>query len=200
MLRNKKIQLFILLIILLNIGIYFTALSTETADRVFAECARNSGRTAAAINLFLLFFIGHFGLKTIYSDHNKLKLFKLFITLFAINHLIHFFFVFQNFKWHQMDLNVYNHLHGFVTFISLLTLPMVVNRFKRLSRLLHLYLVIYFFNVTFFIGISFYARFKPGIDEAYLHRTGILLMIAALFYVVFRVIVDIIMERENGSE
>jgi hypothetical protein len=184
----------------LNIGIYFTALSFETADRVFAECARNSGRTAAAINLLLLFFIGHFGLKTIYTDHNKLKLFKLFITLFAVNHLIHFFFVSQNFKWHRMDLNVYDHLHGFVTFISLLTLPIVVYRFKRLCRLLHLYLVIYFFNVTYFIGISFYARFKPGIDEAYLHRTGILLMIAALLYVVFRVIVDILKERKHGSE
>jgi len=46
MLKNKKTQLFVLLIFLLNIGIYFIAFSTETADRVFAECARNSGRTA----------------------------------------------------------------------------------------------------------------------------------------------------------
>jgi len=101
MLTNLKPLLFISLIILLNIGIYFTAVSTESVDRVFAECARNSGRTAAAINLFLLFLIGHYGLKSIYKEKYKLKLFKLLITLFAVNHLIHFFFVYQNFNWQK---------------------------------------------------------------------------------------------------
>jgi hypothetical protein len=174
-------------------------LSTETADRVFAECARNSGRTAAAINLILLFLIGHFGLKTIYKEELKLNLFRLFITLFAVNHLIHFFFVYQNFNWQKMELNVYDHLHGFITFISLILLPIIVHQFKRLSKFLYCYLVIHFFNVTYFIGISFYARYKPGIDEAYLHRIGILLMILAQLYVVFRVVVEMIEDRSTTS-
>jgi hypothetical protein len=199
MLKNKKTQLFVLLIFLLNIGIYLIAFSTETADRVFAECARNSGRTAAAINLILLLLIGHFGLKTIYKEKNKFSLFELLITLFAVNHLIHFFFVYQNFNWHKMELNVYDHLHGFITFISLILLPIIVHQFKRLSKFLYCYLIIYFFNVTYFIGISFYARFKPGIDEAYLHRIGIFLMIIALFYVVFRVVVEMIEDWSTTS-
>lgn len=186
MLSKLKPQLFISLIVLLNVGIYFTAVLTESADRIFAECARNSGRTAAAINLILLFLIGHYGLKSIYKEKFKLKLFKLLISLFAVNHLIHFFFVYQNFNWHKMELNIYDNLHGFVTFISLLVLPIVVYRFNRLRKFLYYYLIIYFFNVTYFIGISFYARYKPGIDEAYLHRIGILMMILALLYVIFR--------------
>ena len=199
MLFNLKPRLYIFLIVLLNIVIYFTALSTETADRVFAECARNSGRTAAAINLILLLLIGHFGLKTIYKEGLKLNLFRLFITLFAVNHLIHFFFVYQNFNWQKMELNVYDHLHGFITFISLILLPIIVHRFKHLSKFLYCYLVIHFFNVTYFIGISFYARYKPGIDEAYLHRIGIFLMTLALFYVAFRVVVEMIEERSTTS-
>jgi hypothetical protein len=199
MLFNLKPRLYIFLIVLLNIVIYITALSTETADRVFAECARNSGRTAAAINLILLFLIGHFGLKTIYKEGLKLNLFRLFITLFAVNHLIHFFFVYQNFNWQKMELNVYDHLHGFITFISLILLPIIVYKFKRLSKFLYCYLVIHFFNATYFIGISFYARYKPGIDEAYLHRIGIFLMILALLYVAFRVVVEMIEERNTTS-
>lgn len=199
MLFNLKPRLYIFLIVLLNIVIYITALSTETADRVFAECARNSGRTAAAINLILLFLIGHFGLKTIYKEGLKLNLFRLFITLFAVNHLIHFFFVYQNFNWQKMELNVYDHLHGFITFISLILLPIIVYKFKRLSKFLYCYLALHFFNVTYFIGISFYARYKPGIDEAYLHRIGIFLMILALLYVAFRVVVEMIEERSSAS-
>lgn len=199
MLFNLKPRLYIFLIVLLNIVIYITALSTETADRVFAECARNLGRTAAAINLILLFLIGHFGLKTIYKEGLKLNLFRLFITLFAVNHLIHFFFVYQNFNWQKMELNVYDHLHGFITFISLILLPIIVYKFKRLSKFLYGYLVIHFFNATYFIGISFYARYKPGIDEAYLHRIGIFLMILALLYVASRVVVEMIEERSTAS-
>lgn len=190
MLTHLKPLLFITLIFLLNIGIYFTALSTETSDRIFAECARNSGRTAAAINLILLLLIGFFGLKSIYKDEVKLRVFQLLITLFAVNHLIHFFFVYQNFKGQEMELNVSENLHGFITFISLLILPIIFYKFNRLSTFLYYYLIMHFFNVTYFIAISFYARYKPGIDEAYLHRIGILMMMFALLYVVIRVVLE----------
>jgi hypothetical protein len=190
MLTKLKPQLFISLIVVLNIGIYFTAELTESADRIFAECARNSGRTAAAINLILLFLIGHYGLKSIYMNRTKLKLFKLLITLFAVNHLIHFFFVYQNFNWQKMELNIYDNLHGFLTFLSLIVLPIAVYKLNRLSKTFYYLLLVYFFNVTYFIGISFYGRYKPGIDEAYLHRIGILIMIFALFYVIFRVFAE----------
>lgn len=189
-----KPQLFIPLIILLNIGIYCTAVLTESPDRIFAECARNSGRTPAAINLILLFLIGHYGLKSIYREEPKLKFFKLLITLFTVNHLIHFFFVYQNFNWHEMELNVYYNLHGFITFIGLIILPVVVYKFNRLSKIFYYLLLVYFFNVTYFIGISFYSRYKPGIDEAYLHRVGILIMIFAFLYVLYRVVAERIKE------
>ena len=186
-LAKLKPQLLFFLILLLNIGIYFTAKFTEPADRIFAECARNSGRTAAAINLILLFLIGHFGLKKIYSEEVKLKFFKLLISLFAVNHLIHFIFLYQNFNWHGMKLGIYDNLHGVITYITLIMLPILVYSFNRLNAFLYYLLIVHFFNVTYFIAISFYGRYKPGIDEAYLHRIGVLIMILALFYILYRV-------------
>jgi len=144
MVTKLKPQLFIPLILILNIGIYYTSLFTEPTDRIFAECARNSGRISAGINLILLFLIGHYGLKSIYKEQSKLKFFKLLITLFTVNHLVHFFFVSQNFNWHDMELNVLDNLHGFITYISLIMLPFVVYIFNRLSRVLYFLLLIIF--------------------------------------------------------
>ena len=90
-------------------------------------------------------------------------------------------------------------LHGFITFISLIALPIIVYKLNRLSKIFYYLLIIYFFNVTYFIGISFYGRYKPGIDEAYLHRIGILIMIFALIYVVFRIFTEGIEERKADN-
>lgn len=182
-----KLPIFIALIIILNIVIYYTALIVEPADRVFAECARNSGRTSAAINLILLFTIGHYGLKTIYKEKIKFNFYFTLITLFAVNHLIHFFFVYQNFNWHKMELTITDNLHGFITFLCLTFLPVVVYLYKKLNKTLYYLYLIHFFNVTYFISISFYARYKPGVDPAYLHRIGILIMIIGLLYILYRV-------------
>jgi len=162
----------------------------EPADRLFAECARNSGRTAAAINLMMLFFIGYLGLKSIFKLKSRLNIFKTLLVLFAINHIIHFFFVMQNFNWHKMELSVVENFHGFITYASIIIVPLLIYKCKKLSKTLYILLLVYLFNVTYFISISFYDRYKPGIDEAYLHRLGILIMIGALFYIIYSVFAE----------
>lgn len=184
MLKLKR-PLLIALIIILNILIYYWAYLIEPETK-FAECARNSGRISAAINLILLLMLGHLGLKTIYKEPSKMNIFQNLIMLFTINHLIHFFFVSQNFKSQATDLNISDNLHGFLTFIALILMPIIVYTFKKLSPILYGFILIYFFNITYFISISFYARYKPE-DPAYLHRIGIIIMIIALFYILFRV-------------
>ena len=184
---KKKLPIIISLITVLNIGIYFTATYLESPDRVFAECARNSGRTSAAINLILLVFIGLFGLKKIYRDKVKLGVFQSLILSFTMNHLIHFFFVYQNFSGQKMKLGILEKLHGAITFVCIILVPFIILTSKKLTNILYFFILLHLFNVTYFISISFYARYKPGEDEAYLHRLGILTMILMLFYVVFRV-------------
>ena len=80
-------------------------MTIEDVDLVFGECARNSGRTSAALNLAILLMIGYFGLKKIYKEDDKKNVFRILITLFAVNHLIHFYFVAQNFKSQLLELD-----------------------------------------------------------------------------------------------
>jgi hypothetical protein len=182
-----KLPLFITSIIVLNILIYYRAyLTIEPIDTIFAECARNSGRTSAAINLITLFMVGYFGLKTIYNEKIKIFFFRTLIILFAVNHLIHFFFVSQNFKLQDMELSIWDNLHGFITFLCLVLLPVLLYLIKRLNKMTYSLILIHLFNVTYLISKSFYVRYKPE-DPAYLHRIGVLIMIIALLYILYRV-------------
>lgn len=173
-------------IFILNGLIYLTAMLTiKDPDLIFGECARNSGRTAAAINLVILLMIGHFGLKFIYNDENKKYIFRVLISLFAVNHLIHFFFVTQNFKSYDKILSISEQFQGFITFQFLLITPFILWSIPKLTRLLYFYTLLHLFNVTYFIAKSFYGRYKPE-DPAYLHRLGVLVMIGALLYILYR--------------
>src|SRR5688572_10737579 len=108
MLTRNKLPLLIVSIICLEIMIYLWAFWTSTLDRsnffsiesefIFDKCARNSGRVSSGLNLIILLVIGYNGLGRIYSNHKLNDKFRILVTLFAINHLIHFFFVFQTFK------------------------------------------------------------------------------------------------------
>jgi hypothetical protein len=160
-------------------------MTIEDANLIFGECARNSGRTAAAINLTILLMVGNVGLKSIYKEESKKNLFRTLITIFAINHLIHFYFVTQNFKSYELELNISEQLQGFITFLFLLIAPVVLWSFPRLNKLLYVGILIHLFNVTYFIAKSFYGRYKP-VDPAYLHRIGILVMIVTYLYVLYR--------------
>ncbi len=190
MLTKSKLPLLVTFILLLNVLIYFRAAATIVpADWIFGECARNSGRTSALINLILLFMLGHYGLKAIYKEKRKLNAFRILLTLFAVNHLIHFFFVSQNFRVQFMDLNLSNNIHGFITFILVILVPIVVWRAKQLTNLLYFGVILHIINVTYFIAITFYGRYKPE-DPAYLHRIGVLVMIGAVLYVLYRMFME----------
>ena len=181
-----KISLLVTGVFLLNFIIYLRAFYTiEPVEGVFAECARNSGRTAAAINLIILFFLGYFGMKSIYKKKKSFYLFRNLVLLFAVNHIIHLFFVFQNFSVQHETLGVLDNLHGTITVAGLVIAPVVLFLSNRLRPLLHWFFMVHILNTTYFIAISFYARYKP-VDPAYLHRIGILIMGIAAIFVIYR--------------
>lgn len=193
---KNKLPLLIALIICLEIVIYLWAYWTSTLDKsnflaidsefIFNKCARNSGRVASAINLIILLMIGYFGLKQIYRDDKKNNNFRVLITLFAVNHLIHFFFVFQTFKQHTMALNISENKHGFITFICILLIPIVLWRFKNLNRALYICIIIHLFNVSYFIMETFYNKIKPD-KPAYHNQFGIAVTTAACIYILYRI-------------
>lgn len=187
MLKKSQIPFLIGSLFLINALIYWRAfLTIEDSQIIFAECARNSGRTSAGINLLLLFMLGHFGLKSIYQDAAKKDSFRILASLFAINHCIHLFFVFNNFQTQHLDYELKMDLHPFFTFVSLLILPLILWFSKRLNAFLYFAVLLHFFNVTYLISQLFQGRYKP-VDPAYTHRIGVVIMIASLLYILFRV-------------
>lgn len=196
MLTKSKLPLLISLIICLEILIYLWAFWTSTLDKsnffaiesefIFDKCARNSGRVSSALNLIILLMIGYFGLKQIYHDDSKKDKFRILITLFAINHLVHFFFVFQTFKHHTHALNISDNKHGFFTFMCIQLIPIILWTFKNLSKVLYISIILHLINASYFIMETFYNKITPE-KPAYHNQFGIAVTTAACIYILYRV-------------
>lgn len=187
MLRKYRILLLIVAICSLEGIIYLWSLWTlEDSDFLFGKAARISGRASAALNLLILFDAGYYGLKKIYSEEKKRDLFRILITLFAINHLIHFFYIFQNFNTRSEVLAPADHVHGIYTFVLILFIPILIWSFKNLNRLVYYSIIIYIFSSTYFMQVTFYGKIS---DEKphYFHQIGIVIMIIGLIYLLYRV-------------
>lgn len=196
MLTKNKLPLLIALILCLESLIYLWSYWTSTLDTsnffaiesefIFDKCARNSGRVASAINLIILLMIGYFGIKHIYHDYNKKDKFRVLITLFAVNHLVHFFFVFQTFKHHTMTLNISENMHGFITFICIHLIPIILWTFKNLSKVLYISIILHLFNASYFIMETFYNKITPD-KPAYHNQFGIAVTSSVCIYILYRV-------------
>jgi hypothetical protein len=130
--------------------------------------------------------VGYYGLKGIYLDDKKKDAFRILITLFAVNHLMHFFYVYQNFKHHTTPLSIAENLHGFITFICIIILPFILWTVKNLNRVLYFVIILHLFNVSYFINKTFLGKVKPD-HPAYHNQFGIVVITAACLYVLYRV-------------
>lgn len=190
MLKKYRVVVLIILVFILEALIYFwAAWSTEDVTFIFAKAARNSGRASALLNLLILFSLGYYGLKQIYDNDKKRELFKYAITLYAVNHLIHFYYIFQNFKSQLKPLEFEHNEHGAITFAFILLFPFIIWSFKHINKVLYYGVVLHIINTTYFTIISFDSKIKPE-DPAYLHQVGIGLMIALIFYAIYRVFME----------
>jgi succinate dehydrogenase hydrophobic anchor subunit len=186
MIKKSRFPLLVAFIVCLEGIIYLWATWTTEAEFVFDKCARNSGRVSSAINLIILLMIGWNGLKRIYLNESQKDTFRILITLFAVNHLIHFFYLFQNFNHHAMQLNMSENKHGFITFISIVVIPVLLWIFKNINPLLYAVIIIHLFNVSYFIMETFYSKVKPD-KPAYHNQLGIFVTVIALLYIVYRI-------------
>ena len=200
MLTKNRIPLLIASIICLEVLIYFWAVWTASFHKgnffsiepefIFDKCARNSGRVSAALNLIILIMVGRIGLKQIYLEDTRKDAFRILLSLFAINHLIHFFCVFQTFKHHAMALNMSDNKHGITTFICILILPFILWGFKNLNKALYFCIIVHLFNVSYFIMETFYNKIKPD-KPAYHNQFGIFVTCLALVYILYRMFREI---------
>ncbi len=199
MLTKKRIPLLIAFICGIEVLIYLWAIWTATLDKsnffaieplfIFDKCARNSGRVSAALILISLLMIGYYGLKEIYRDDKKKDSFRILITLFTINHLIHFLFLFLRFKSHSSALTIGGNLHGFITFVFIIITPFILWTNKNLNKFLYFGIILHLFNVSYFMNKTFLGKVKPD-HPAYHNQSGIFLLTAACLYVLYRVIIE----------
>jgi hypothetical protein len=186
MLKKNRLPHLIGLILCLEILIYLWAVWTTDPEFIFDKCARNSGRVSSFINLAILLMIGYYGLKKIFREQPMKEKFQALFTLFAVNHFIHFFYVFQNFKSHTLILSPVENFHGMLTFISIPIILLCVWGFNKLNKVLYFAIVLHLFNVSYFIMQTFYSKITPE-SPAYHNQLGIYVTSAALLYILYRV-------------
>ncbi|MFT5820061.1 MAG: hypothetical protein ACI8ZM_001295 [Crocinitomix sp.] len=194
MLKRYKLPLLLALLLCLEGIIYlWAAWTVEDPDFIFEKCTRNSGRVSAALNLMVLIMVGYYGLKKMYADNKLKNTFWKLMTLFAVNHIIHFFYIFNNFKSKEVELVLSENKHGIITFIFILLFPIILWAFKNLNKVLYWAIILHLFNVTSFMIKTFYGKIKPE-KPAYLHQMGIAIMGIILIYILYRVV------REHRSK
>jgi hypothetical protein len=199
MLTRKRIPLLFALICCLEVLVYLWAAWTTTFDKsnffaiepefVFDKCARIAGRISSVLILIPLCMAGYYGLKEIYSDDKKKDAFRILITLFAFNHLIHFLFLFLRFRSHEATLSIAANLHGFITFIFIVLMPFILWTTKNLSNAFYITIIVHLLNISFFIDKTFWGKVKPG-HPAWHNQFGIVVITAACLYILYRVYVE----------
>ena len=187
-LTKKNIPLLIALIFGVELLIYLWAVWTATLDRgnffgieaqfIFAKAARNSGRVSAAIFLATLLMVGYYGLKEIFRDQKKKDSLVILTILFLVNHLMHFIYLYLNFKTHSKQLIADPNTRGFVTFSLIIIAPFILYTSQNLNRLLYFAIILHLFNVSYFMNITFLSKVKPA-DPAYHDQFGIFAITAA---------------------
>ncbi|MCW3124420.1 MAG: hypothetical protein JWO03_78 [Bacteroidetes bacterium] len=202
MLTKKRLPLLIAVICCLELLIYLWAVWTASLGRstffgieakfIFAKAARNAGRVSAAIFLATLLMIGYYGLKEIYQDQKKKDSFLILTTLFLVNHLIHFIYLYLNFKTLSKQLIAPANTHGFVTFALIIIAPVILWTCTNLNRLLYFAIILHLYNISYFINETFLSKVKPE-DPAYHDQFGIVAITAACLYILYRVF------RENDE-
>ncbi|HUM46649.1 MAG TPA: hypothetical protein PLD84_06970 [Chitinophagales bacterium] len=206
MLTKKRLPLLIALICCVEVSIYLWAVWTSTFDAtnffavqpafVYDKCARLSGRISAFLILITLSMVGYYGLKNIYAHDKKRNSFRVLITLFTFNHLIHLLFVILRFRSHDELLtldgpvHIGGTVHGFITFIFLIIIPFILWNYQNLNKVLYFVIILHLFNISGFIIKTFLGKVKPPDHPAYHNQFGVAVITAACVYILYRVYIE----------
>jgi hypothetical protein len=199
MLTKKYLPLLIFLICSLELLIYLWANWTTTFSQnnffaiepqfVFDKSARIAGRISSVLILIPLFMVGRYGLRNIYHDEKKKDAFRISLTLFTINHLIHFIFLLFRFKSHAATISIGENLHGFITFILIVIIPFILWTNKNLNSVLYYAIILHLLNISYFINKTFWGKVKPD-HPAYHNQFGIVVITAACLYILYRIYIE----------
>lgn len=144
----------IILVALLELAVfYWSAYFAPSSELGFQLASRYSARVSFVIFSFVLLFTGILGLKKIYSRESYRKVFMTLIGAFAVNHLIHFYFLAMNHWVQGLDLFIVKNAFGTLAYLTLSLIPVYYWNRPNISskeyRILQGYLVLI---AGFFVG------------------------------------------------
>jgi len=124
----------ILIILGLELFNYFwTSSITEDLDILYSLLARYSARISFVLLCLLGTWIAGIGLNNIFLNPSKRSLLLGGITAFTINHLIHYYFLYQNFQVSGLDISSKYISFGALGYLILTIAPIVLWRWKSLT-------------------------------------------------------------------
>lgn len=206
MLTKTRLPLLIALVIALELLILGWSAWTSTFEPgnffaiqspfIFDKAARIAARISSVILLVLLVMVGRIGLKSIYADNKRKEGFLVLLTVFTCNHLVHLMFVLLRFYSHGESLllsgpiNIGGTIHGIITFASIISIPVILWRYQRLTTFLYSVIILHLFNISSFVIKTFSGKVKPPEHPAYHNQFGIVVISAACLYILYKVYLE----------
>ncbi len=125
----------ILIMIVLEVFVQsYASVITEDIDVLYSLRSRYSARISFAILSILGLWIASLGLHTIFANEEKRNILIGGITAFSINHLIHYFYLYNNFEVNDLDIQSKYVSFGALAYIVLALAPLVIWRWNTLTR------------------------------------------------------------------
>src|SRR5262249_49104754 len=81
-------------------------------------------------------------------------------------------------------------VHGIITFASLIIVPIILWKFKSLSKPLYLVIILYLLNICSFIVKTFSGKIKLPDHPAYHNQFGIVVITVSCIYILYRVYLE----------
>jgi hypothetical protein len=156
---KNKLMLFSGVVMVLEIAIFFWVDYISTADYlVYQLAARYSGRLSFMIFAGMMLFTGIVGLKQIFKTERLKSFFIILLSLFSVNHVLHFYFLAMSHLEQNETLLIPKNIIGGTAYILLILSPFYL--FKReMTTKIYWSVQSFLFLLTVIFFVSYLRRF-----------------------------------------
>lgn len=161
---KRKAFLFCVAISILEIAIYFWSCWVAPSENlIYQLAARYSARVSFFIFSITLLLVGALGLNKIFSNEKWRSYFILFLLTFALNHLIHFFYLAMNHWVQDISLISLKNGGGTIGYILLTLAPFYLWKITSLSQKQYWAIQLYILTISTFFIIAYLKRLREEI-------------------------------------
>ncbi|MFY0598243.1 MAG: hypothetical protein JXR03_01140 [Cyclobacteriaceae bacterium] len=199
---NTKSLLSIIAIIVWEVAIYYWSVYVAPAeDLIFQLAARYSARTSFFLFSSVLVFTGLFGLLRIFSSRRKRFVFLTLSLVFAVNHLIHFFYLVMNHISQDISLLIPKNGLGTLGYIIISLAPIYLQKIVDLTKKQYWAMQVYLLSVSGFFVVAYLRRLSEDIifaSPASLFKIHLTIITILIAFIAFRAYSEQIEEASKG--